>query len=101
MQRTPLNGRPEPEVIVNFVDGLSYNKGKMEAAIFSGELFPPKPAVKAKDSFVAKREDVDLIVRELEIPRAQAERALAETKGDLEKALLDLVSPGHKSGDAR
>ena len=46
-----------------FVDGLSFNKGKMEAAIFSGELFTPKPATKPhKDAFVAKKEDVELIV---------------------------------------
>ncbi|EJD02190.1 uncharacterized protein FOMMEDRAFT_109392 [Fomitiporia mediterranea MF3/22] len=98
MQRNPLNGRPEPEVIVNFVDGLSFNKGKMEAAIFGGDLFPSKPPTKAqKDTFIAKKEDVDLIVRELEIPRVQAERAFGESKGDLERALINLITPSAKT----
>ena len=36
----------------------------MEAALFSGELFPPKSVAKAsKDAFVAKKEDIDMIVR--------------------------------------
>ncbi|KAL5476425.1 hypothetical protein ACEPAI_3456 [Sanghuangporus weigelae] len=95
MQRNPLNGRPEPEVIVNFVGGLSYNKGKMEDAIFSGELFPPKPAVKAKD-----------IYHTFSGTRTRDTSSTSRTctwrnEGDLEKALLDLISPGHKSGDAR
>lgn len=51
---------------MQFADGWSFNKGKLEAAIFGGDLFTSKPATKAsKDNFVAKKEDVDLIVRVL------------------------------------
>ncbi|CCL99632.1 uncharacterized protein FIBRA_01652 [Fibroporia radiculosa] len=57
------NGRPEPEVIVNFADGYAYSKGKMEEAFRSG--FLDKPTIKAaKDSGAnnVKREDVDILV---------------------------------------
>ncbi|KAH8117084.1 hypothetical protein DFH11DRAFT_1579155 [Phellopilus nigrolimitatus] len=92
MQRSLLNGRPEPEVIVNFADGLAYSKGKLEEAFRSG-LFDKPPSKTAKETFNAKKEDVDLIVRELEIPRGQADRALADVGGDLSAALLVLITP--------
>ncbi|KIP08732.1 hypothetical protein PHLGIDRAFT_68854 [Phlebiopsis gigantea 11061_1 CR5-6] len=85
------NGRPEPEVIVNFNDGLAYSKGKMEQAFHAGGLLE-KPYKAAKDTLTVKREDVDLIVHELEIPRSKAEKALAANNGDVEKALLQLIS---------
>ncbi|KAI5118872.1 hypothetical protein M0805_005314 [Coniferiporia weirii] len=91
MQRTLLNGRPEPEVIVNFADGLAYSKGKMEEAFRNG-LFDKPPSKAPKESSNAKKEDVELIVRELEIPRSQAEKALADAKGVLLDALLALNS---------
>ncbi|KAF7799609.1 hypothetical protein EIP86_010847 [Pleurotus ostreatoroseus] len=56
------NGRPEPEVIVNFADGMGYSKGKMEEAFRQGGLLD-KPVIKGnKEIAHAKREDVDLIV---------------------------------------
>lgn len=123
------NGRPEPEVIVNvrlisycdiciflksaqFSDGYAYSKGKMEEAFRNGGLFdkPVAPTKAPKESHIAKKEDVDLIVcpalvccpgahdcysqvRELEIPRAHAERALSEANGNLTEALLSLITP--------
>ncbi|EPQ57874.1 hypothetical protein GLOTRDRAFT_98692 [Gloeophyllum trabeum ATCC 11539] len=86
-------GRPEPEVIVNYADGYAYSKGKMEEAFRSG-LFE-KPASKSKDTakVVHKKEDVDLIVNEFEITKAQAEKALVENGGDLAKTLKALVTP--------
>jgi len=87
------NGRPEPEVIVNFNDGYSYSKGKLEEAFRSGGMFD-KPQTKAlKDGQGLKKEDVELIVKEMEITRAQAERALADAKGNLSEALLALITP--------
>ena len=71
------NGRPEPDVIANvgpglllttpclmdmlqFGDGLSYSKTKLEETFRSGILDkPPKTIVKEP---TAKKEDVDLIV---------------------------------------
>ncbi|KAG5636283.1 hypothetical protein H0H81_008538 [Sphagnurus paluster] len=89
------NGRPEPEVIMNFADGFSYSKGKMEEAFRPGGLLEKAaPAKAAKDPAVAalKRDDIDLVVHEFEIPRAQAEKALVENGGDLEKTLRALVN---------
>ncbi|TCD67291.1 hypothetical protein EIP91_000314 [Steccherinum ochraceum] len=56
------NGRPEPEVIVNFADGFAYSKSKLEDAYKNGLLDKP-PVKPAKDTVgTVKREDVDLIV---------------------------------------
>lgn len=41
---------------------------------------------------VIKKEDVDLIVDEMEIPRAAAERSLREHKGDVVEALVSLTN---------
>ncbi|GBE81859.1 hypothetical protein BKA93DRAFT_743853 [Sparassis latifolia] len=88
------NGRPEPEVIVNFADGCAYSKGKMEEVFRSG--FMDKPVAKhAREPGSAKRDDIDLLVHELEIPRHQAERLLIEKNGDIVRVLEDWVSiPG-------
>ncbi|KAF8582308.1 hypothetical protein K439DRAFT_1413452 [Ramaria rubella] len=88
---TRPNGRPEPEVIMNFGDGLAYSKQRMDDAIRSG-LFDKPPPKSAKETHAVKKDDVDLIVTELEIPRLQAERALALAGGDPLKALQNLVS---------
>ncbi|KAF5387047.1 hypothetical protein D9615_001531 [Tricholomella constricta] len=89
------NGRPESEVIMNFADGFSYSKGKMEEAFRAGGILEKAPTKAAKDPAVAalKREDIDLVVHEFEISRTQAERALADNGGDLAKTLLALVTP--------
>ncbi|KAE9398974.1 hypothetical protein BT96DRAFT_1104612 [Gymnopus androsaceus JB14] len=43
------NGRPEPEVIMNFSDGLSYSKKQLDAACFAIlENGPVKPAKDTK-----------------------------------------------------
>lgn len=86
------NGRIEPEVVINFADGWSYSKQRMEDAFRSG-LFDKPPAKAAKESHNCKKEDVEFIVNELEVPRIQAERALAATNGDVTKALQTLISP--------
>ncbi|KAA1469266.1 hypothetical protein DENSPDRAFT_773194 [Dentipellis sp. KUC8613] len=83
------NGHLESEVIVNYADGFAYSKGKMEEAcrtIFDKPL--PKPA----KSTPGKKEDIDLIVSEFDIPRAQAEKVLSENDGSIQKALQALVS---------
>jgi len=84
-------GRPEPEVIANFADGHSYSKGKMEEIFRSGVF--DKPPSKPKEVLHMKRDDLDLIVHELEITRAEAEKALANTNGDIAKALALLIEP--------
>ncbi|OBZ65675.1 hypothetical protein A0H81_14286 [Grifola frondosa] len=85
------NGRPEPEVIVNFADGFAYSKGKMEEAFRSGLM--DKPSVRpTKETSHAKREDVELLVQEFEISRTQAEKVLIENNGDVSKALEQLIA---------
>ncbi|KAF9450246.1 hypothetical protein P691DRAFT_665707 [Macrolepiota fuliginosa MF-IS2] len=89
------NGRPEPEVIMNFVDGFSYVKARVEEAYKPGgilEKAPPKPT---RDPALAalKREDIDLIVHEFEITRAQAEKALLENGGNVTKTIRALITP--------
>ncbi|KAJ6531130.1 hypothetical protein B0H19DRAFT_966828 [Mycena capillaripes] len=92
------NGRPEPEVIMNYSDGFSYVKGAMAEAFRPGGLLDKPPAVihsarpltKAQRDTIRK-EDVKLIVSEFEIPEAQAERVLLEHKGNVTDALRSLV----------
>ncbi|GLB34613.1 hypothetical protein LshimejAT787_0201780 [Lyophyllum shimeji] len=89
------NGRPEPEVIMNFADGFSYSKNRMEEAFRAGGILDRAPTKPAKDPAVTalKREDVDLIIQEFEIARPRAEKALAENGGDVVKTLLALITP--------
>ncbi|PCH37927.1 hypothetical protein WOLCODRAFT_66049 [Wolfiporia cocos MD-104 SS10] len=89
MSRT--NGRPEPEVIVNFADGYAYSKGKMEEAFRSGLM--DRPAVKPAEklSHKAKQEDVDLLVHELDVTRSQAEKMLLENDNDIAQVLTEWV----------
>ncbi|KAJ6526294.1 hypothetical protein DFH09DRAFT_936247 [Mycena vulgaris] len=92
------NGRPEPEVIMNYTDGFSYVKGAMQEAFRPGGILEKPPAVlhatppltKAQRDTI-RREDVDLIVSEFEIPKVQAERVLVEHKGNVTDALRSLV----------
>ncbi|KAJ3570231.1 hypothetical protein NP233_g4549 [Leucocoprinus birnbaumii] len=89
------NGRPEPEVIMNFVDGYSYVKARLEDAYRAGGILEKPPAKAPRDPSLAslKREDVDLVVHEFEITRAQAEKALLENGGDLGRTIRALITP--------
>ncbi|KAI0797465.1 hypothetical protein C8Q75DRAFT_801414 [Abortiporus biennis] len=84
------NGRPEPEVIVNFADGLAYSKGKLEEAYRNGLL--EKPVKAHKETYHAKKDDIDVLVREFEITRAQAEKALHGNENNLSKTLESLIT---------
>ncbi|KAH9852733.1 hypothetical protein C2E23DRAFT_885484 [Lenzites betulinus] len=85
------NGRPEPEVIANFLDGHSYSKGKLEEACRTLRLDKPYPKPPKAPSSSYKAEDIDLLVQEFEIPRTQAEKVLAEANGNVVEALRRLV----------
>ncbi|KXN80966.1 hypothetical protein AN958_06529 [Leucoagaricus sp. SymC.cos] len=89
------NGRPEPEVIMNFVDGFSYVKAYVEDAYRAGGILEKPPAKAARDPALAslKREDIDLVVHEFEITRAQAEKALVENGGDVGRTIRALITP--------
>jgi len=79
---------------MNFSDGFSYVKGKMEEAFRAGGLLEKVPTKTTKDPSApaVKREDLDLIINEFEIPRSQAEKVLVENGGDVEKALRALAT---------
>ncbi|KAI9065436.1 hypothetical protein FKP32DRAFT_1590614 [Trametes sanguinea] len=81
------NGRPEAEVIVNFLDGQSYSKGKVEEAFRALRLDKPypKPAKATPSPF--KADDLDMIAQEFDTTRVQAEKALAEAQGNVSEAL--------------
>ncbi|KAJ7286438.1 hypothetical protein C8J57DRAFT_1051280 [Mycena rebaudengoi] len=97
MART-TNGRPEPEVIINYSDGFSYVKAAMQEAFRPGGILEKGPVVlhaappltKAQRETI-RREDVELIVSEFEVTKAQAERVLAEHKGNVGDALRALM----------
>ncbi|KAG1782350.1 hypothetical protein EV702DRAFT_1063679 [Suillus placidus] len=84
------NGRGEAEVLTTFSDGYQYSKTKLEESL--RQVMTLKPTKSSKEAAVVKREDVDLIVNELGIPRSHAEKALLENGGELEKALRALVA---------
>ncbi|KAF5373598.1 hypothetical protein D9758_000942 [Tetrapyrgos nigripes] len=86
------NGRPEPEVIMNFNDGFSYSKGKLDAAYLSLIDKPPAKQIPSKDAASLKKDDIDLVAHEFEITRAEAEKALLENDKDVVKTLKALVT---------
>jgi len=101
------NGRLEPEVIVNYGDGFGYSKYKLEEAFRTGGLLDkptapkPQPLSAGKGDPLlptVKKEDIDIIVHEFEIPRIQAEKVLVENGADLEKALMALVALPQSEG---
>ncbi|KAI0636574.1 hypothetical protein C8Q77DRAFT_1093416 [Trametes polyzona] len=91
MANVRSNGRPEPEVIAQFLDGQSYSKGKLEEAFRTLRLDKPyaKPPKAQPSPF--KAEDIDLLVREFEITRADAEKTLADADGKVVEAAQRLV----------
>ncbi|QRV73114.1 hypothetical protein RhiJN_01128 [Ceratobasidium sp. AG-Ba] len=83
--------RPEAEVIINFQDGYSYSKGKMDAALTSG-IFEKVAEKKPVDYPGLNKADVKLIQTEMEVTEIQAKKILSENGGDVVKALLAVVS---------
>ncbi|EAU88693.1 hypothetical protein CC1G_01066 [Coprinopsis cinerea okayama7 len=90
-----INGPPEAEVIVNYADGFAYSKNKLEDAFRPGGFLENPPAKTPRDPGLASlsKADVEVIVHEFDIPKAQAERVLLENGGDLKKALDSLIYP--------
>ncbi|KAK7040826.1 hypothetical protein VNI00_009422 [Paramarasmius palmivorus] len=87
------NGRPEPEVIMNFGDGFSYVKGKLDEA-YIAVVTEKEKEKKPKEVITGlKKEDVDLLMNEFEISRPQAEKALAANDKDVTKTIHALIKP--------
>ncbi|KAF8315164.1 carbohydrate kinase [Clavulina sp. PMI_390] len=88
------NGKPEAEVIVEFQDGLSYNKKRLEEAFASGAFeAPARKPKEAPHGVDIKKDHLELLIKEFEITKAQAEKALVQHKGDLTATINTLVAP--------
>ncbi|KAJ1029300.1 hypothetical protein NDA13_002551 [Ustilago tritici] len=96
-----MTAKPKAEVIQDWADfdsaGYSFERGRMEKTVQSlcfGENAATVPAsIAAGPSKGQKlKEDVKFIVSELLVSRQVAESTLAKHKGDMEKALGELVS---------
>jgi len=72
----------------------------MDEILRSGALDKLPPRVKESHPHV-KREDVELIMHELEISKLQAEKALNEAGGDVSKALKALITPKKGFGSGK
>ncbi|KAI9571272.1 hypothetical protein HD554DRAFT_2074791 [Boletus coccyginus] len=91
MQTNDLYDGREAEVIAQFNDGYSYSKTKLDASL--RELVHDRKSVKSvKGQVAVKKDDVDFVVKEFDISQAQAEKALSENGGDLDKTLRALVN---------
>ncbi|WVQ79689.1 hypothetical protein IAT38_001789 [Cryptococcus sp. DSM 104549] len=96
---------PQGEVIMDFADGGSYIKHKLEESVLEIEKrkITKEEGLKAQKAMEAlevgkapsgaKPEDVQYIVQQVGCSKQQAEEALEAEKGDLVKALLKSVQP--------
>ncbi|WWD19276.1 hypothetical protein CI109_103734 [Kwoniella shandongensis] len=99
---------PQGEVIMDFADGGSYIKQKLEDAVLEIERrkITKEEGAKAQKAMQAlevgksaspapgvKAEDVDYMVAQLGVSKEEAEEGLKAEKGDLVKALIRLVQP--------
>ncbi|KZT54427.1 hypothetical protein CALCODRAFT_510756 [Calocera cornea HHB12733] len=87
-----------PEVIMSFQDGGFYSQQALIAALSAINTTHaewkarPKPAVVGAELKLAK-EDVELVMSELDYTKPQAERALRENGGDVQKVFDEYVKP--------
>ncbi|RXK42284.1 hypothetical protein M231_00274 [Tremella mesenterica] len=105
MAGSSSSGRlPQPEVIMDFADGGTYIKDKLESAVLQLEkrrLMKEEgtkaqramEALEVKPVIDSKSEDVDLAVSQIGCTKDQAETALRAENGDLVKALIRLITP--------
>ncbi|GAC76960.1 hypothetical protein PANT_22c00298 [Moesziomyces antarcticus T-34] len=93
--------KPQAEVIQEWADfdsaGYSFERGRMEKTVQSlcfgdqAAVMPAHLAAGPAQGQKLKKEDVEFIVSELLVSRGVAEAALAKHKGDMQKALAELV----------
>ncbi|WVQ95184.1 hypothetical protein IAU59_002278 [Kwoniella sp. CBS 9459] len=112
MAASSSSGRvPQGEVIMDFADGGSYIKNKLEDAVLGLERrrITKEEGSKAQKAMQAldvntsgaatdgkapvKSEDVDYIVAQTGVTKEEAQDALRAEKGDLVKALIKSVQP--------
>ncbi|SPO23516.1 uncharacterized protein UTRI_02195 [Ustilago trichophora] len=97
-----MAAKPQAEVIQEWADfdsaGYSFERGRMEKTVQSlcfgdnAATVPPHIAAGPSAGQKLKKDDVEFIVSELLVSRQVAEAILAKHRGDLEKALGELVS---------
>ncbi|KAJ1027048.1 hypothetical protein NDA18_003067 [Ustilago nuda] len=97
-----MTAKPQAEVIQDWADfdsaGYSFERGRMEKTVQSlcfgdnAATVPASIAAGPSQGQKLKKEDVEFIVFELLVSRQVAESTLAKHKGDMEKALGELVS---------
>lgn len=86
------------ERVTDFAEETEINTSILENALslVEGKYSEEKAAKLQREKELAKvvirKEDVDLIVEEMEIPRSVAERSLREHKGDVVEALVSLTN---------
>ncbi|XP_068708881.1 huntingtin-interacting protein K-like [Montipora foliosa] len=86
------------ERVTDYAEEKEINTSDLENALslVEGKYSEEKAAKLQREKELArvviKKEDVDLIVEEMEIPRVAAERRLREHKGDVVEALVSLTN---------
>ncbi|GHJ89461.1 hypothetical protein NliqN6_5863 [Naganishia liquefaciens] len=97
---TSLGRKPVGEVIVDFLDGGSYLKHKLELHVLSIEERRIRTEQAEKESVVAgaegraepvKEEDVKRLMDEFSLSKADATRVLREAGGKLDDAIWQLI----------
>ncbi|PVG02759.1 hypothetical protein CPB86DRAFT_780176 [Serendipita vermifera] len=101
---TLVNGRyPDAEVIVTFGDGWSYSKTKMDEFRvtdgFKKIAEAAQPEKETPSTVAIKKEDVKLLMTELEIPKSVAEKVLRAANGDVKAAFERLIYGGSLNED--
>ncbi|KZP01097.1 hypothetical protein CALVIDRAFT_559749 [Calocera viscosa TUFC12733] len=90
--------RPQPEVIMSFQDSGFYSQQALISAlqaVSTGHAewkARPKPVQVGADLKLTK-EDVELVMSELDYSKAQAEKALRENGGDVQTVFDEYVKP--------
>jgi len=91
---------------MSFQDGAFYSQQALVSAMSAVSTLHtewkarPKPAVVGAELKLAK-EDVELVMHELDYTKAQAERALREQGGSVDKVFEEYVKPAKKREEHR
>lgn len=98
MQAKHDSGAADLEKVTDYVEESEVNTENMaEAVNLIGTRRSQEDAAKERrklelDKVTIRKEDVELIMKEMEIPESQAELTLRENNGDIVKALIALTN---------
>jgi len=91
--------RPQPEVIMSFQDGGFYSQQALLAAVAAVTAAhtahkAEKPRVRGVgEELKLRKEDVELVMYECDYSKGQAEKALREHEGSVERFFDEYVKP--------